>query len=57
MTTPRNRHGTVGGLLGVGMAFLVIAFNGQAELVGVAMALIATGIVLLSKARRERCLP
>ena len=57
MKSPRNRYGAGGGLLGVGMGFLVIAFNGQPLLLGVAMALLATGIALLAKASGERCIP
>ena len=53
MVTPRNRlKGAGTGFLGIGMAFLVIAFNGQPALLGVGMAFLAVGLGLLDRARR-----
>ncbi|WP_287596669.1 hypothetical protein [Thermomonas sp.] len=53
MVTPRNRlKGSGTGLLGVGMAFLVLAFNGQPAMLGVGMAFLAVGLGLLDRARR-----
>lgn len=53
MATPRNRlKGAGTGLLGLGMAFLIIAFNGQPAFLGVGMAFLALGIGFLDRARR-----
>lgn len=54
MAAPRNRlKGTGTGLMGLGMAFLIIAFNGQPAFLGVGMAFLALGIGFLDRARMD----
>lgn len=52
MKSQANVKGTGAGLLGVGMAFQVLAMNGQPALMGVGMAFLALGIAFLAKSRR-----
>ena len=47
-------QGAGGGMLGVGMAFLIISINGQPAFIGVAMAFVAIGVALLDKPRKAR---
>lgn len=53
MVTPCNRLKSTGtGFLGIGMAFLVVAFNGQPAMLGGGMAFLAVGLGFLDRARR-----
>ena len=53
METPKNLKGAGAGFLGVGMAFLIIAMNGQPAFIGVGMAFLTLGIVFLAKSRKN----
>ena len=52
MASPKNQKGAGAGFIGVGVAFLAIAINGQTAFIGVGMAFIALGIVFLAKSRQ-----
>ncbi len=51
----KNQKGAGAGLLGVGMAFLVIAMSGQPAFIGVGMAFLALGIVFLANSGKRDC--
>ena len=52
VNNPKHLKGVGGGFLGIGMAFLIIAMNGQPAFLGVGMAFLALGIVFLAKSRK-----
>ena len=52
MESRKNFKGVGAGFLGLGLAFQVIAMNGQPAFLGVGMAFIALGIVFLAKSRQ-----
>ena len=52
MEPRKNQKGAGASFIGVGVAFLAIAINGQTAFIGVGMAFIALGIVFLAKSRR-----
>ena len=53
MTTRHNPQGAGGALVGLGMAFLVLALHGQPAFLGAAMAFLALGIGFLAKPRKD----
>jgi len=52
MEPRKNFKGAGAAFVGVGIAFLVIAFTGQLAFVGVGMAFFALGVVFLAKSRK-----
>jgi hypothetical protein len=48
-----NLQGAGGALVGLGMAFLVVAMNGRAAFIGVGMAFLALGIAYLARPSRD----
>ncbi len=55
MKSSKYQKGAGGGLLGLGMAFLVIAMSGQPAYIGVGMAFLALGIVFLARSGNRSC--
>lgn len=55
MKSRKYQNGAGAGLLGLGMAFLVIAMSGQHALLGVGMALLALGLGFLANAGKRDC--
>lgn len=55
MKSRKNQNGAGAGLLGLGMAFLVIAMSGQPALTGVGMAFLALGIGFLANGGKRNC--